>query len=103
MIEYGRYGNTKIPKENRLCLVFESGQIENEIHLIFSCNSYNNLRANMIQGFIRTKRGPYHHNQETNLNEILQSKDLLVIRLFCSFIAKCFHQRNLKLDTSIRK
>ena len=65
MIEYGRYSNTKIPKENRLCLVCESGQIENEIHLIFSCNCYNNLRANMIQGILRTKRGPYQHNQET--------------------------------------
>ena len=51
MIEYGRYGNTKIPKENRLCLVCESGQIENEIHLIFSCNCYNNLRGNMVHGF----------------------------------------------------
>ena len=95
MIEYGR--NKKIPEENRLCLVGECGEIEDEIHLSssFSCNCYNNLRANMIQGFLRTKREPYQHNQETYLNETLQSKDTLVIRLFCSFIGKCLHQRNL--------
>ena len=104
MIEYGRYRNTKVPKENRLCLVCESGQIKDEMHLIFSCNCYNERRTNMINGFTKiTKQEPYQHNQETYLTEILQSKDPLVIRLFCNFIAKCFHERKLKLDTSIRK
>ena len=47
MIEYGRYGNTKVPKESRICLVCNTNQIEDELHLMFSCSCYNGHRTKM--------------------------------------------------------
>ena len=62
MIEYGRYGNTKVPRENRLCLVCNSDQIENEMHLIFSCSCYDEHRAKMINVFKNMTKQEYCQN-----------------------------------------
>ena len=100
MIEHGRYGNTKVLKEKRLCIVCNSDQIENEMHLIFSCSCYNEHRTKMINDFKnKTKKEYYQNYQEIHfLTEIIHSKNPSVIRLFCKFIANCFHERKCKLD-----
>ena len=100
MIEYGRYGNTKVPKESRLCLVCNTNQIEDELHLIFSCSCYNEHRTKMINDFKnKTNKGSCQNYQEIHfLTEIIQSKIPSVIRLFCKFIANCFYERKCKLD-----
>ena len=100
MIEYGRYGNTKVPKESRLCLICNTNQIEDERHLIFSCSCYNKHRTKMINDFKnKTNKGSCQNYQEIHfLTEIIQSKIPSVIRLFCKFIANCFYERKCKLD-----
>ena len=47
LIETGRHNNT--PVELRLCQQCDLGQVEDEIHVIFSCTKYNNLRKQLIQ------------------------------------------------------
>ena len=45
-IEFGRYKN--IPALNRICKVCSSGEVEDERHLIFSCNKYSSLRQSFF-------------------------------------------------------
>ena len=45
-IEVGRYKN--ISALNRICNVCSSGEIEDERHLIFSCNKYSSLRQSFL-------------------------------------------------------
>ena len=86
--------------QNRLCLVCNSDQIENKIHLIFSCSCYDEHRAKMINVFKNmTKQESCQNYHEIHfLTKIIQSKNPSVIRLFCKFIANCFHERKCKLD-----
>ena len=41
-IETGRFNAT--PEEERLCLLCELGEIENEVHFLFYCPTYEDLR-----------------------------------------------------------
>ncbi len=42
-IETGRYSN--LPEQQRLCLLCDSNQVENEWHLLFHCNLYDVERS----------------------------------------------------------
>ena len=42
-IEKGRHKGT--PRHERLCTMCHNGQVEDEKHFLFSCNSFNLLRA----------------------------------------------------------
>jgi hypothetical protein len=44
-IEIGRYQN--IPREERLCKICNSEEVENETHLLLSCKAYEQSRANL--------------------------------------------------------
>jgi hypothetical protein len=44
MIELGRY--QKIPREERLCEICQSGEVEDEYHFANSCKAYSNQRDN---------------------------------------------------------
>ncbi len=46
-LETGRF--ERIPEEERLCPVCDSGEIENEIHVITSCSLYDDLRNDLYQ------------------------------------------------------
>ena len=48
----------------------------------------------------KTKKESCQNYQEIHLlTEIMQSQNPSVIRLFCKFIANCFHERKYKLET----
>ena len=48
MIEHGRYQIDHLPRENRLCLLCNSNQVEDEIHFLFQCNKYSVQRQAFI-------------------------------------------------------
>ena len=57
MIELGRYQTDHISRENRLCPLCKSNQIENETHFLFDCSKYSSQRRkflNRINEFIPT-------------------------------------------------
>ena len=101
MIEYGRYGKTKIPRENRRCLVCNSNHVENESHLIFACSCYNELRERLyddIKNIAKIEFTPKDHETQF-VTKILKSKNPSVIHIFSKFISDCFHLREYKLNT----
>ena len=46
-IETGRYYNENV--DEKLCVLFNSGQVEDEIHFIFDCCIYNDLRLKLFE------------------------------------------------------
>ena len=100
MIEHGRYGKPKIPRENRLCLICNSGHVENENHLIFECSYYNELRERLFEDIKNIAEIDLTQDLETQfLNMILKSKNPSVIQTFSKFISDCFHLRENSLSS----
>ena len=98
-IEYGRYQN--IPREERTCKLCNSHKIENEFHLSFECQKYDNLR-NKSNQILKTM---FDLNLTTEskrklLDHIMKSKDPVLINLFSEFIAKCFARREDSLKSN---
>ena len=53
MIEHGRYQIDHLPRENRLCPLCNSNQVEDEIHFFFQCITYSVQRQAFInQSFV---------------------------------------------------
>ena len=48
MIEHGRYQIDHLPRENRLCPLCNSNQVEDEINFLFQCNKYSVQRQAFI-------------------------------------------------------
>ena len=47
-IETGRYCRPIFPRENRFCKFCQNNEVEDEIHLIFDCNMYSELRKTFL-------------------------------------------------------
>ena len=47
-IETGRHTVPKTPEDLRLCHVCQTNEIENELHFLFSCTHYDNLRIKLF-------------------------------------------------------
>ena len=50
-LETGRFNNLKI--DDRVCMICNNGEIEDEIHFLFSCNKYEDIRAKFISDICR--------------------------------------------------
>ena len=48
MIEQGLYQIDHLPRENRLCPLYNSIQVEDEIHFFFQCSKYSVQRQAFI-------------------------------------------------------
>ena len=48
MIELGRYQTGHTSKENRLCPLYKSNQVENETHFLLDCSKYSLQRRTFL-------------------------------------------------------
>ena len=93
MIECGRYHN--IPHDERICKLCTSNEIENEEHLLFSCQAYDNIRQNILTGLPNNT-----HQGDRNLSvDLLKSTDDETILKLSKFIYSCFELRDKSLET----
>ena len=51
-IKTGRYVRPRLPPEQRLCLICNSGEVENEIHFLLFCQRYEQARQNLYSSII---------------------------------------------------
>ncbi|CAB3992816.1 Hypothetical predicted protein [Paramuricea clavata] len=96
-IETGRYHN--IAREERLCNLCHSGEVENESHLLLTCEAYGDTRVNFINSLKNDLT-----TTETNLNEPTLSVDIMkstasntTLKL-SKFIFSCFEERLKQLE-----
>ena len=92
-VEVGRY--TKIPRENRLCVMCNMGHVENEIHVPFDCPMYQVMRESLFEKAIR-------HVVNFNEVDIYEKIKLLtpqqsLIRHVARFLIDIMHLRQQKL------
>ena len=50
-IETGRYGVNRVDRNQRLCLICNENDIEDEFHFIFVCNRYDRIRNLYLRTF----------------------------------------------------
>ncbi len=90
-IETGRFRNIKL--EDRLCTVCNLKNIESEIHLLFECPCYDELRAKWLQNV----RNKCHEFDNLNVSDKLCIVFNQFHRCTAKFILKCFECRKSKL------
>ena len=93
MIECGRYHN--IPHDQRICKLCTSNEIENEEHLLFSCQAYDNIRQNILTGLPNNT----HQGDRNLLVDLLKLTDDETILKLSKFIYSCFELRDKSLET----
>ena len=64
-IETGRFYGT--PEEDRLCLLCDLGEVENEIHFVFHCPMYDDLRHDLFEKVFRDHPESFWLRDETRL------------------------------------
>ena len=92
MIELGRYNH--ISRDNRLCQVYGSNQIEDEIHFLFHCSKYSIIRDNFynkIQTLIPNIRQLPVNEQ---IIELMNSSNYFINLQLIRFITSCFDFRD---------
>ena len=88
MIELGRYN--QISRDNRLCQVCGSNQIEDEIQFLFHCSKYSIIRDyfyNKIQTLIPNIRQLPVNEQ---IKELMNSSNYFINLQLIRFITSCF-------------
>jgi hypothetical protein len=94
IIELGRY--QKIPREERLCEICQSG--EDEYHFANSCKAYSNQREN----FYTTLRNKLTIiTDQAQLVDIMKSTEHGTILSLSKYISSCFTERNRYLEIGI--
>ncbi len=90
-LEIETWQNKPVEERIYICKVCESGEVENEVHFIFSCTLYNNIRATFLQNI-----GNIIPNI-MELNEVSQMKTFLsknFVCLFAKLICDMFKKRH---------
>ena len=90
-IEVGRYKN--IPALNRICKVCSSGEVEDERHLIFSCNKYSSLRQSFFTETQKICKNFSTLTQDAQFFWLMNNESEDVIILFSNCIYDCFKNR----------
>jgi hypothetical protein len=96
-IEIGRYQN--IPREERLCKICNSGEVENETHLPLSCKAYEQSRANLRSSLENASSDEINLNSQILSADMMKSTDSEIITKLSKFVYSCFKQRLKYLET----
>ena len=92
-IEVGRYKN--IPALNRICKVCSSGEVEDERHLIFSCNKYSSLRQSFFTETQKICKNFSTLTQDAQFFWLMNNESEDVFILFSNYIYECFKLRDV--------
>ena len=92
-IEVGRYKN--IPALNRICKICSSGEVEDERHLIVSCNKYSSLRQSYFTETQKICKNVSTLTQDAQFVWLMYNESEDVIILFSNYINDCFKFRDV--------
>ena len=98
-IERGRYEN--IPREQRICKLCNSKtEIENEFHLVFTCEKYENIRNssnNILKNLFNLNTTT--ESKQKLLEHVMSSDDSVLVNLLSKFISLCSIEREISLKS----
>ena len=87
-IETGRY--TNIPKEFRLCIFCEKNEIEDEIHFLFECPFYNDVRLKFWPNF---NSSCSNFGQLENVDKLGKMMSNELVKISSLYVYECFLKR----------
>lgn len=90
-IEYGRYNKT--PLEKRVCRACNSGDIEDEMHLLLKCTKYERDRTTFLLAISSLCKNFASLADKDKFIFLLSNEDNNVIKLTAEFISNCFLTR----------
>ena len=94
-IERDRYSKIRIPPEQRLCKICNSGCCEDEFHFIMVCKRYDAQRSELFSK-IKERYSLFSGlNFNTKFIWLFANADEAVIKIFAAFISDIFHLRYL--------
>ena len=89
IIEHGRYQIDHLPKENRLCPLCNSNQVEDKIHCFFYCNKCSVQRQAFINQINRIIPAFDKRSSPESMKLIMNSKEHRLNQLVIKFISSC--------------
>ena len=94
MIEHGRYQIDHLPRENRLCPLCNSNQVEDEIHFLFQCNKYSVQRQAFINQINRIIPEFDKKSSPESIKLIMNSKEHHINKLVMKLVSSCMKIRD---------
>ena len=94
MIELGRHQINHVPRENRLCPLCKSKQIENENHLLFQFQEYSSLRKVFLHQVSEIVPDIQKSTPTTEIITFLNCNDYFMNKLVMKFISPCMNIRD---------
>ena len=78
--------------EERLCKICNSGEVENETHLLLSCKAYEQSRANLRSSLENASSDEINLNSQSLSADLMKSTDSEIITKLSKFVYSCFKQ-----------
>ena len=100
MIELGRYQTDHISRENRLCPLCKSNQIENETHFLLDCSKYSSQRRTFLNRINELIPNFERKSTSESIKLLMNCNDYHVNKLVMKFISSCMNIRNALLQSS---
>ena len=89
-IETGRYACNYISENERLCLFCNCNEVENEVHFLFYCGHYNEIRESFYLEITYKCENFAQLNDKQKLNLLMSSQ---YVYDFSKFVRKCYLKR----------
>ena len=90
----GKNVTIHLPRENRLCRLCNSNQVDDEIHFFFQCNKYSVQRQAFIDQINRIILDFDKKSSPESIKLIMNSKEHHVNKLVMKFISSCMKIRD---------
>ena len=97
MIELGRYQSDHIPRENKLCPLCKSNQVENESHFLFQFSRYSFQRETFLNRVNEIIPDFERKSTSESIKLLMNSNDHHVNKLVMKFISSCTNIRDTSL------
>ena len=92
-IETGRYGNQRIERNQRYCLICNILDIEDEFHFVCVCNAYNVIRKQYLRNYYYNRPSVY------KFVELMQNSNHKTQLKLCKFVYEAFIIRQGIINT----
>ena len=105
IVETGRYTRPKTQLADRLCLLCDKSEIEDEYHMLMSCPTYSNERETFIKALsefstiVFTESPDLYHILNMQCNQ----GDFELSNTICEYVTACFMKRNSSFSQGQKK
>ena len=96
-IETGRWKRPVEKESERICLKCQKGQIENEKHFIAYCETYDDMRQNMIMKVLEKSNGKYDFqnlSSEELWQVLMSTQDVVIYECVKDYVNQAMKKRN---------